>query len=307
MAETLITASEPRILTRTGLILNPSFELGSVGSLPTNWTKGGVGGNTATKELTQFFDRGNGASAFACEFERTAASNLNLTSDKTAAGVVVLNQPWCFCCAVYPVGPSQPDFGIRIDTFDASDVQQDTNTDSSSSGWTIGAWNFCQVQLTPVAATATKFSVLINLNNLPLNEKLYVDYCHFGLASDFDRRFSKWKPKGKPRGTLATGDGAYEAVRLGDPLEKVQFGFPRMHEGQTRELAWIQFMKEATNYQPFTIWRERNNWLNLDGHYETLIASGEYSFDYQPGMPRYAADITAEAPLERRLNRDTAQ
>lgn len=293
-----IVAVTPRVITDIDLLLNRSFELGTLGAAPTNWTVS----DDATVSETRFFNRGTSPGKRSCRMVTSVGTAAEI-SQVTAQGVGVLNHNIICCFAFYPDGPTQPSLRLNIEGRNSSGIFQEGALTNLNSGWTLGTWNFVEYISTFTDVDITEFKLRLRLiEDVGNAENCYVDYLHFGLLHDMKRSFDFWKTKEVPQGSVHIGNGNHQSVNFAAEQMQIEFGYKEVgiFAESATDIAMLSMYSDVEVAKEVTLWDNFAKWTNQERHFERVVMTREYSRKRKKGgIDRYTFSMKADAPVER--------
>lgn len=272
-------------------LLNPSFELGTLGTLPTSWTVSGNGTGIREVSETDFFPRGS----------KEGKRSLKLRADTLDFGVSQRALNWYHLnqtirLTAWARNLDAGNVTVRLGITDENAAF--TFLGSSALDFAIGsAWTLMVLERLQDQATGVHTLPFIHAR-LGEAKNFLVDYVQFGRQVDFDRNFLDFDADEVSRRQLSLGSGAYEAVKLADAITRLKGNFGSVDEGSALDLQIHKFRGWAEAHRSFAFWLDRDVAKNQDLHFGDCIGSEEFPRALRSGPRRYRWMFEAVAPKE---------
>lgn len=272
-------------------LANPSFELGSVGSLPTSWVASGAGSGTRGISETDYWHRGSNEGIRSVKLLTTSG---DFGIRQTVSPWYYLNQSVILMFLARNLDSGTGDLKAKVADLNGGGSE----LASTQTTFTIGAsWTLCTIERVQNQASGVGIFVEF-LAASGQNKNLLVDYVSFGRRVNFDRNFVDYRPGERARRQLNLGSGSYEAIELGDPVTDLSGNWGSVDEGSTLDLELHRFRGWARAHKPFAFWLDRDDHTNQGLHFGDCIGGPEFARDMQPGPKRYRWRMEAIAPKE---------
>lgn len=284
----------PLILYDIAPLLNPSFEDGTGGAVPTNWTddEGNNEKNTNTTDDTIFAPGStNGSSG---SLQQTAGLGVPARCSQTVAWIPPVG------VTVGVVMQFRTDQSVSIPTITLSSTTgnwSNVGTMSPSTSPGNDQWTTYFQEWTYNGTGGTDTSIELKITTTL--GYAWWDHITMGRIVNFpDAAFTSFQARSQQRRIFLKGGSAYRSLELDDPSTVITAPMRPMAVNSTFEQAWSDFLG-FSRYKKFSFWLDRESSYNEDHHYTECILNPESLDQSIPaGQYRYRNTFGFTAPLE---------